>query len=275
MKKHIVTILVIVLVASLLGVGAYLLFKNTKKEPLYNSHSAFVLSQDSDTLITNISAAENLYQTKVAVDRFEQDLNSYLVLTKSKDSTSNKLSKKYKNLTKERQALIVNYKEYITRMSGNIYIDGNAPQNLYNQIFDKTVQYLYSYSSCFNSTTSYVFEKVYKVDTLKEELYALYSAGITSLLNDISNHQFENINLVLSLNNKINLTENNNIALKSSIDGGEYSTEALNFKKYYNQSNISTLIENLKTINPSTIDPSTETSSEKLTIYYMNQILEV
>ncbi|MBQ3502711.1 MAG: hypothetical protein IJA72_03500 [Clostridia bacterium] len=289
MKKHIIAILVITLILSLAGVGIYFVVKNNKKQSLYNANSSFVHSEKTEKLIANISKAESLYQSKVAsgetrlttlhnviikLDSFEKDLNSYLILASSNTSTSNKLAKKYQTLTSERDILIDNYNEYITRMEGNINIDGNSTATLYNEIFDKTVQYVYNYNACFESSFKYIFEKIYKAETIKSEFYSLYTTSVIDLLNNISNHQFSNISLITLLNDRLNLDSNNNVILKSSIDGGEYSSEALKFKKHFRLSNINTLIETFKTTNPSTINPALETSNEKLAVYYALQILE-
>ncbi len=290
MTKRIITILVITLALSLVGATAFLIVKNTKKVPLHQAHLDFAYSKDCVKLTDCMTEAETLYQTKVAsgetrlttlqnvimeLDSFEKDLNTYLTLSSTKNSTTNKLSNKYQSLTRERNHLISNYNEYIVRMKGNINIEGNATKTLYNQIFDQTVDYVYKYNDCFKANYTYIFSKVYKPETIKRELYSLYSAGVSDLMDNISNHQFENINLIEYLNNKINLNTSGNVIINSSIDGGEFSVDALNFKKYYNLSNTEILINTFKTTTPSSINPETETSSEKLAIYYINQLLEV
>lgn len=289
MKKHIIAFLIITLILTLIAVGVFFIVKHNKKQSLYKSNYEFIYSTDTVKLVENIATAESLYQTKVSsgenrltvlhdiivkLDSFEKDLNSHLVLSSSNSSTSNKLSKKYQTLTSERAILINNFDEYITRMSGNINISGSATKDLYNEIFNKTTNFIYNYNSCFASTFNFVFNKVYTAETIKPELYSLYSSGVSHLLNNISNYQFSSINLITSLNKGISL-DGGNIEIKDSVDGGEFSIEALNFKKYFNLSDITVLIKNFDGYYSLSIDPSTETSNEKLTVYYAKQILEI
>ena len=117
---------------------------------------------------------------------------------------------------------------------------------------------------------------MYKVDTIKEELYTLYSLGVNNLLNSISNNRFasENVTLITRLNNGIKLS-NGNISIKSSVDGGEFSIDAIKFKTHFNNSNLNTLITNFNTYYSESINISTETSNEKLAVYYAKKILEM
>ena len=208
------------------------------------------------------------------IDSFEADLNSYLLLSNIKASSTNKLSKNYKNLSSNRKILIDGYNEYITRMKGNINVDGSALQDIYNDIFDQTVQYLTKYNSCFKATTNFVFNKAYKPDSIKYELYSLYSAGVKNLLDNINNNTFHNTTTISRLNNGIKLV-NNNLYITPTIAGGEFSAEALKFKKHFNNSNIPLLIENFETYYSSSININTETSNEKLAIYYAKLIINL
>lgn len=289
MKKHIIAISILIIVLALTGVGIWLVVRHNNSKPLYKVTYEFISSEDTYTLSNNILKAENLYQSKVLssetrlttlhtiitkIDAFEEDLNSYLLLSSSTSSTTRKLNKNYKSLTKKRSYLITNYNEYITRMSGNINISGTALNDLYDDIFNKTVEYIYKYNSCFKSTSSYVFNKVYKVDNIKNELYLLYSLGVNNLLNNISNNQFTNTNLIARLNNGIKLV-NGSIYIVESIKGGEFSPEALKFKHHFANSNLDTLIQDFETYYNSSININNETSSEKLAVYYAKIILEI
>ena len=288
MKKHIIRILIIVLILALLGTGAWIFVRRNKVKSLYQANCDFVVNEDSSTLISKMTYAQNLYSAILSsesrlttlqtiiikMDEFEKDLNSYLVLSTAKAYKTKKLSKSYSSLIKSRKTLINNYDEYITRMSGDINADGPAIQILYNNLFNKTVDYLYSYNNCFQQTSNYVFSKVYKADSIKSELYTMYSLGVTNLLNNISNNKFSSTTLITKLNNGITLF-NGNIKLVDAIKGGEFSVEALNFKKYFNNSDLSILINNFNTYYNSTINLDTETSNEKLAIYYAKLILEI
>jgi len=288
MKKHLVIMLILTLILALLGIGVWYSIQQRNAKTLYKLSTEFVLSEDSNTLLDNISSAESLYNKQATItesrltslhtiiskiDTFEQDLTSYLALSNIKASSTKNLNKSYKSLSAARDTLISNYNEYIARMSGNTLIEGNAADNLHNEIFNKTVNYVARYNSCFHSTATYIFNKVYKVDTIKSELYDLYYRGVKSLLGNISNNQFTNLGMIEKLNTGITLV-NNNIYLKPSVKGGEFNVMALNFKKHYNNSDLGKLIKNFETYYNSSIDINTETSNEKLAIYYAKQILE-
>ena len=288
MKKHLIVVLIIILIAALTGTGIWLFVRYNNVKPLYKANCEFVFSEDTTSLTNKITQAQTLYNQVIAsetrlvtlneiiskINNFERDLNSYLVLLNSKSKTTKKLSKSYTNLTKTRSILITDYDEYITRMSGDINADGPAIQNLYNDIFNKTVDYLYDYISCFSSTSNYVFSKVYTVDTIKAELYSLYSLGVNELLNNISNNQFAYTIIISRLNNVISLT-NGNMTIKSSIIGGEFSQEAFKFKQHFNNSDLSVLIDNFNIYYGLSINVNLETSNEKLAVYYAKKILEI
>jgi len=289
MKKHIIGILIVTLVLILAGGGIWFFVNNRNKKNLYNISCEFITDKDTSVLIESISEAEQLYRQKVSsnetrltklqtviakIDSFEADLNSYLILSNIKVSDTNKLNKTYKNLSGSRDVLIKNYNEYITRMKGNTNVDGNALQNLYNDIFEKTVNYINSYNSCFKSTYRHVFSKVYKADTIKIELYELYSAGVKDLLSNISNNNFNSTTVIEHLNNGIKLIDNN-IHIVSTEEGGEFGFNALNFKKHFRKCDLDNLINNFETYYNTTINPQVEKSNEKLALYYAKQILEM
>jgi len=289
MKKHIIGIIIFTLVLVLATAGILFYVNNKNKKPLYKITCEFVTSKDTDILISSMAEAEELYQEKVfsaenrltilqtvvaKIDSFESDLNSYLILSKLKASETNKLNKMYKSLSGDRSLLIKNYNEYITRMKGNINIDGNSLQKLYDDIFEKTTSYLRTYNSCFKSTYKHVFSKVYKADTIKIELYSLYHAGVKDLLSNISNNKFGNVEIIGSLNRGIKLN-GNSLHIISTEVGGEFGINALKFKKHFNKCDLNLLIENFETYYNGLINPETEKSNEKLALYYAKQILEI
>lgn len=288
MKNLLKIVLITILIAGAIG-GGYWLFANYKSpKTLYKANCDFIVNNDTESLIENMSYAQTLYDSIVPSDRrietlniiiskidnFEQDLNAYLVLSTANAKSTKSLSREYSSLTKSRKSLITNYEEYIDRMSGNTQADGPMLQQLYNDLFVKTVKYLRDYNNCFGKTTNYVFTKVYNADSIKHQLYTLYSCAVTDLLNNITNNQFNSVVTITRLNSGINL-ENNNIKIKNNVSGGEFSTNALNFKKYFNSSNLTTLVSNFNTYYGLTINPITETSNEKLAVYYAKLILEV
>ena len=288
MKKHIIIISILICVILGVGVGVWYIMRKSDNQSLHSTVGQFILDDDTKALNDKMVKAESLYKSKVdnsetrltmlneviaKIDIFEKDLHSYLILSGSK-SSANKLNKKYKSLSGTRDLLITNYDEYITRMQGNVNIDGSALNDLYNELFDKTIDYLYDYNACFRTTASHTFDKVYTAENIKEQLYALYSEAVVDLANNISNHKFSNITLISILNEGIVL-DNGNIQLKEDVKGGEFSTQALKFKKHFNNSNISSLVKNFNTYYSLSINPATETSNEKLAVYYMKQILEI
>lgn len=290
MKKHIIIISVIILTLSLAGLGIWLGIRNKNVKPLYQASCEFVFNEDAETLTDKITEAQTLYTTVsssdkrlttlqtiiLKIDSFEQDLNAHLSLSTDKPKNTKTLSKAYSNLLNSRTRLIKDYNEYITRMSGNTQADGPMMQKLYNELFNKTASYLRTYNNCFLNTSNYVFGKVYTANSIKAPLYSLYSHGVNNLLDNVINNQFSSLTLINKLNTSIRL-ENQNIYLKSSVKGGEFSFEALNFRKYFNSCNISNLIQNFEVYysQVASIAPATETSSEKLTVYYAKQILEI
>lgn len=290
MKKRIILFVIIILISTIIGTSIWLIIKRNNVKPLYEVNSKFIVSSDTTDLTDKMATAQNLYSSILSsenritvlrnvilkLDSFEKDLNSYLVLSSSDNKTAKNLSRSYSKLIKTRDTLITDYNEYITRMSGDINADGiPAPlQNLYNELFNKTVDYLYTYNDCFKSTSTYVFDKVYTVDTVKTEVYNLYSLGVSNLLNNISNNKFSSTILITRLNNGINVN-NGVLNIRPTINGGEFSIHALKFRQYFNNSNLTTLIDNFNAYYTETIDPETETSNEKLAVYYAKQILEI
>ena len=51
--------------------------------------------------------------------------------------------------------------------------------------------------------------------------------------------------------------------------------EALQFKQFFNNSNLNNIVENFDSYYNSTIDVGSEKSNEKLAVYYLKLILEV
>ena len=259
MKKRIILFTIITLILAILCTGIWLVISRNKPKSLYNVSCEFTNSKASSELTEKMTTAQTLYNVIstsdnripvlksiiIKLDGFEKDLNSSMVLISSKKNTktADELSRSYSNLIKSRKKLIKIYDEYITRMSGNINADGTpAPlQNLYNQLFNKTVDYLYEYNKCFNSTSKYVFEKVYTIDTVKLEVYSLYSLAVDNLLNTITNNKFTGTTLITKLNSGINVTDGV-LQLSPSIVGGEFSLQALKFKHHFNNSNLNNLI---------------------------------
>ena len=289
MKKHIIAILIITLTLTMVGLGIWMVVRANKIKPLYKANCEFILSEDTETLVSKMEYAHSLYTNKVLstetrldvlktvvlrLDDFEKDLNSYLTFSRVKASKTKKLSKSYINLSHTRAELIKDYSEYITRMSGNLNADGNALQSLYNEIFGETVSYIRDYNKCFLLTSEHVFNKVYTADTIKQELYTFYSLGVKDLLDNIANNNFESVVLINRLNSAIDL-QDNNLVIKQHIDGGEFSIPAIKFKQHFNLSDKTLLINNFETYYNTTINPTSETSNEKLAIYYAKQILEI
>jgi len=284
MKKHLIAICIIVLVLAIGGISIWVFIQNKKAKTLYQAHCEFALGNDTNLLIEKMSTAQSLYpsetglkilQTSIAkLDSFEADLNSYLMLSNTKNKTTKKMTKSYSSLNNSRAILITTYEEYIVRMSGNINAESPALKTLYSSLFDKTVKYLQQYNTTFITSSNYVFNNVCNVDTIKPEVYTLYSLGVNNLLSNLSGVKFADLSLITRLNNGIKLS-NGNISIKSSVYGGEFSEEAFSFKRYFNSCNHSTLIDNFNTYYNTSINVSLETSNEKLAIYYAKKILEI
>ena len=289
MKKHIIGILIVTAILLLSAVGIWYAVNQRNAKSLYKVSGEFISSQDTDVLTANITSAETLYKNKThapqsnfsvvqeiitQLNTFTADLNSYMVLSNIKPSSTNKLSKSYKNLNGAREMLIKDYNEYITRMSGNTNVDGNALQNLYDDIIDNTQSYINKYNACFASTYKHVFGKVYTADTIKRELYSLYSAGIKATLEGALDGNTTNLTTIKRLNKGIKLS-GSNLTISSSIVGGEFGEESLLFKYHFNNSDITNLVENFEIYYNVPINPATETSNEKLALYYAKQIINL
>ncbi len=290
MKKRIILFTIITLILAIICTGIWLIINRSKPKQLYKVSCEFTNTEVSSELVSKITTAQDLYSIIstsdnripvlkniiIKLDSFEKDLNSSMVLISSKKNSksANELSKSYSNLIKSRKQLLKIYDEYITRMSGNINADAvPAPlQNLYNELFGKTIDYLYEYNNCFKDSSKFVFEKVYKIDTIKLEVYSLYSLAVDNLLNTITNNRFSNTTLITKLNSGINVN-NGILQLSPSIVGGEFSLQALKFKHHFNNSNKNNLIINFNSYYSQSINPATETSSEKLAVYYAKLIL--
>lgn len=294
MKKHLKVILILLLVLAICGVAFWFVFTRTKVEPLPKTVNTFVEHENTKTLQERIKTSQSLYSTHYfgdtrldslgrmleKLDTFEQDLNIYLVLCNAKAKTTQDLTKSYNSLSKSRTALIKDCDEYIVRMKGNTLAEGQPIKNLYNLLVNKVSNYLQEYNKCFKSTVNYVFTSVTSSNNIKFELYGLYSEGVHSTLTNMTNNQFKELSTINILNNKIKLNadsnDSNNISLPKGLEGGEFNIKAINFKKYYNASNKTDLLTNFYDYysNVTSINPSIETSNEKLAVYYFEQIME-
>lgn len=291
MKKHIIAIIVVLCIVSLVGVSIWFFVRKNKTRPLYETCVDFTYSSNTQSLHDDVVKAQNLYSQKgsssdtrlttlgniiLKLDAIQNDLNSYLILSNAKASSTNKLSKSYKSLSGTRNVLLTNLDEYITRMSGNTNISGSAVNDLYNDILDDTVSYIYKYSSCVESINNYVFNKVYKTDNIKQQIYLLYLTSSNHLLGNISNHQFESTSLITitRFNSNIKIVDGV-IKLRDTNLGGEFSNNAMMFKSNFNKSNVAVLVKNFETYYSVTINPTTETNVEKLAVHYLKLIMEV
>lgn len=288
MKKHIKVVLIVICVLAVCGVGLWFVLSRTKTETLPKTVSSFIEHTDTKDLQDRMVTAQSLYKNHYSndtrlnnlkdillkLDEFENDLNTYLVVCNAKAKTTKDLTKSYNNLSSLRTSLIKDCDEYIIRMRGNTLAEGQTVKALYNSLFNKVANYLLQYNSCFLNTSNFVFTSVAPDNNIKLQMYSLYSLGVDNLLKNISNSQFKELTTINRLNSSIKLDGNNNLVLKSDIVGGEFSVVALNFRKYYNNSDKTNLIRNFSTYYSLTIDPTTETSNEKLAIYYFKQIME-
>ena len=288
MKKHIIAILIIICILALVGVGIWLIVRNNKTSNLFTNVSSFVYSDDAENLSSKINTANELYQSKVdsadqrltisrniiiKLDEYNKNLNNDIVFSKNTSSTANTLNKSYRDLTGVRTLLLQDYDQYITRMSGNIHADGTAVYDLYNDIFNKTIEYITKYNTSFANINNYC-QSLKQSNNLKYSIYSLYSSSVNNLISNISNHQFSNINSITILNNIIK-SDHSNILINPSLVGGEFSMEALQFKQFFNNSNLNNIVENFDSYYNSTIDVGSEKSNEKLAVYYLKLILEV
>ena len=292
MKKHLKVILIILLILSIGGAIAWLFLSRTKYEPLPSTVSAFIESDDTKYLHSQLEISQQLYNEHYGtdyrlrklknilskLDEFEQDLNTYLVTCDAKPKTTKDLTQSYKNLSSTRTKLLKECDAYIIRMEGNTSAEGQTIKALYNSLFDVVADYILQYSDCFRNTSNYIFSSVTNNSGIKAEIYSLYSYGVRQTLTNVVNSQFKDLTTIDYLNNTIKLDASNgnkhNIAIPTTLDGGEFNILALNFKKYYNNSNKNELMSNFNTYRLLDINPSTETSNEKLTIYYFKQMME-
>lgn len=284
MKKHIIGVLIAILVIILSGVLVwFFVFKNANSD-LYSATSNYIHSEDTATLQTDLLKSNQLYinndkgeptENRLIVlaniiakmDTFEKDLNAYLSIDTNKSS---KISKSYKSLEGTRELLLENLDKYIIRMSGNTAVDGSSVKDLYNKTVLDTVNFIKEYNNCFAKTVNYVFEKVYTTSNIKFELYSLYSNGVNTLISTMVNdYYFSNLSMINILNNSIQL-ENSSIKF-TDVDGGEFNANALQFKKYFHQSDLSNITANFLDYYNSTIDVSTRTN-EQLTVYYFKLV---
>lgn len=292
MKKHIIGVAIALIIIISAGALLWIFVFNKDASDLYTACSNYVYSDDSETLQTSIQKAHSLYtlnnrgdtgENRLAqfgniidkINTFEKDLVSYLTLDNNKSS---KISKSYKSLSGSREHLINELTIYITRMSSNTEVGNSATiKNLYEDILLSTVDFVKQYNSCFESSVNYVFTEVYTTSNIKRELYLLYSACVSDVINTMSSKQFPNMPVVNKLNSSIKL-EYSCIQFASTISGGEFSKEALKFKQYFNQGSLTNFASNFITYYNETnsgFSPKDETSNEKLAMYYLKKILEM
>lgn len=287
MKKHLKVILIIILILSVCGVGLWFALSRTKTETLPKTVNAFVEHRDRKDLSSRLTTCQSLYSKHYndsrlnslkdilsKLDEFEQDLNIYLIMCDAKAKTTKDLTTSYNKLSTSRATLIKNCDEYIVRMSGNTLAEGEPVKDLYNALFNKVCNYILEYNSCFLNTSEFVFSSVTSSSNIKFQLYSLYSHTVLNTLSNITNAQFKDLAAIKQLNSSIKLNNYGNVILKNSLAGGEFNITALNFKNYYNSSNKNDLAANFSNYYSSNINVSTETSNEKLAVYYFKQIME-
>lgn len=287
MKKHIKIILIVITVLAVCGVGLWFVFSRTKTETLPKTVNSFIEHTNTTDLHARLETSQELYKKHynetrlnslkdvlVKLDGFEQDLNVYLINCNAKAKSTKDLAKMYNDLSASRSKLIKDCDEYIVRMRGNTSAEGKTVKTLYNNLFNKVASYLYQYNTCFLNTSNYVFTHVAPSNNIKLQMYSLYSLGVQNLLDNISNNQFKELTTINHLNSLIKLDQNLNLVLKASVSGGEFNILALNFRKYYNSADKNDLITNFNSYYQQTINPNTETSNEKLAVYYLKQIVE-
>lgn len=288
MKKHFKVIIIVISILAVCGVGLWFVLSRTKVEPLAQAVNSFIEHEETGDLHERLTTSQSLYsehyndtrmnslkEVLLKLDTFEQDLNSYLVVCNAKPKTTKNLTKSYNNLASARTNLIKDCDEYIVRMRGNTLAEGQTVKSLYNSLFNKVANYISQYNTCFLDTSNFVFTSVAPSNNIKLQMYSLYSHGVKNLVGNISNSQFKELTTINRLNSSISLDGYNNIKLKSGILGGEFSSLALNFKKHFNNADKNDLISNFNTYYSLTINSDTETSNEKLTVYYFRQIVEV
>ncbi len=288
MKKHFKVIIIVISILAVCGVGLWFVLSRTKVEPLAQAVNSFIEHEETEDLHERLTTSQSLYsehyndtrmnslkEVLLKLDTFEQDLNSYLVVCNAKPKTTKNLTKSYNNLASARTNLIKDCDEYIVRMRGNTLAEGQTVKSLYNSLFNKVANYISQYNACFLDTSNFVFTSVAPSNNIKLQMYSLYSHGVKNLVGNISNSQFKELTTINRLNSSISLDGYNNIKLKSGILGGEFSSLALNFKKHFNNADKNDLISNFNTYYSLTINSDTETSNEKLAVYYFRQIVEV
>lgn len=284
MKKKTIQIIAIILTIAIIGgVIALFVIYNKKPKSIYSSVATFIDNDEKQTLNYNINIAENTYKTQISasenrlttlnsiiskLDEFEYDLCTYLVCS---SSSSKQLIQDYNNLIYKRSCLINDLKDYIVRMNGNIEADGNEVQNLYNHVFELTIDYINDYNNCFIQTINHIFNKVVSPYNIKNEMYSLYSNAVDDLLNNVTNHQF-NTTFTINILNNISL-QNSNIALNNGLCGGEFNDIVIKFRNAYSNCNITNLLLNFEEYYTTSTDETTETNIDKLTVFYLKQML--
>lgn len=288
MKKHIIAILIIVLILAGVGIGIWLVVRKNNSQNLYQVSVDFSTSEKQSDLTNSIVTAQALYRAGtgsadgkltalcnalIQMDQIQDDVNTYLIYSSDK-KVSSKLKKSFKSLSGERDLLLDEYDKYKTRMSGNISADGNAIHDLYNGMFSSTASYIYKYSDCLTSTINYAFSKVYTMSSMKFTMYSMYISSVRNMLNEVSDYEFSSTFTVNKIDNFISL-QNDTISLDTNLVGGEFSYEALRFKHYIVNCDMDTFVANFEKNYPTHIDIETETSNEKLAMYYLKKCFGV
>lgn len=292
MKKHIIGVVIALVAIILSGVLLWMFVFKKQGSDLYTACTDYVYSNDTQLLQTSLTQANGLYTSNsrgdasekrlielgnivAQLNTYEQDLAAYLTLDGNKAS---KISKTYQSLSGSRQYLLNQLDIYITRMSGNTAVSSSGVVDLYNQMVGETLGFIKEYNTCFNSTISHVFSKVSTTSNIKCELYSLYSACLSNLINTATDKfEFGYMPVIVKLNSGVTL-ENGNIKFAAHIIGGEFDGEVMKFKQYFNKSSLADIASNFIEYYNATnsgFDLSAETSNEKITMYYLKSILGV
>ena len=94
------------------------------------------------------------------------------------------------------------------------------------------------------------------------------------MLNEVSDYEFSSTFTVNKIDNFISL-QNDAISLDTNLVGGEFSYEALRFKHYIVNCDMDTFVANFEENYSTYIDIETETSNEKLAMYYLKKCFGV
>ena len=272
----------------IMGLGCWVYFSQPKSKSVYEAKADFILNNDTSTLITKLNSSQNLYEGVFSQDArlteliniieqlnsFETDLLSLSINHKSTSNKIDKINKSYKILEQERKNLIKTCSIYITSMQGNTAVDGSWERELYNSLFNKTATYITNYCSAFEQSATYIFNTINTSCELKHQLYRVCIYSIKHSINSIVSSQIVDNFALEFIANNIQL-DNGNIQINSSLVGGQFSEEALQFIQAISKCDIAQFVANLKTNYFLIINPSSETNNEKLATFYIKKILEV